>query len=176
MRYKKKKGSTLLVVVCLCAFLSVLTISIMLVTTGGFKLRKDENTRIENFYSADSGIEIAKNKSVEVIEDAIKSGETIINIMIEKPKEFPYIDFSKDGWEQEPFKKEFEDYIAKNLEKEIDNTAMKDGSAVTTVIYDEFKRDNLVVKVDAEKGDTYQNGSSDDATAKPDYSDRKSVV
>lgn len=169
MKYKKKKGSTLLVVVCLCAFLSILTLSIMLVTTGGFKLRKDENTRVENFYNADSGIEIAKNKMIEVIESAIKSGETVIADMADHPEKHPHIDFSKDDWEQKPFKLEFERYIDEKLEKEIDNTALKDGSTPTSVIYDEFKKNELVIKVDAVDGDRYQNGSILDPS-KSDYS------
>ena len=154
MRYKKKKGSTLLVVVCLCAFLSVLTLSIMLVTTNGFKLRKDENTRIENFYSADSGIEIAKNEIIKVIEKAIEYAR-------DKIEKNPKNKVDEDEKKQIIFKKAFEEYIDLNLEEAIDNTKLEDGSEPKTKIYDRIFNPNNeknipVVKVDAIKGKRYQ--------------------
>ncbi|MGL4454008.1 MAG: hypothetical protein ACRCTZ_22895 [Sarcina sp.] len=152
MRYTKKKGSTLIVVVCLCAFLSVLTLSIMLVTTGGFKLRKDENKRIENFYSADSGIEIAKSEIVKVIEEAIQKGNELVDMIVVRPMDFPQFDTSKENWEQEPFKMTFEDYISDNMEKRIDNTI----TPVETKIYEPFKRDNIEIKVDAKNNGTFE--------------------
>ncbi|MGL5069105.1 MAG: hypothetical protein ACRC6T_15045 [Sarcina sp.] len=165
MKCKKKKGSTLLVVVCLCAFLSILTLSIMVVTTGGFKLRKDENARIENFYSADSGIEIAENEMVKVIEEAIDVANKIIENIIEKPEDFPIYDTSQTDWEQIPFKQAFEEYIEINMEKRIDNTKLgnvdfedttESTPAVETKIYDDFDRSGMIIKVDALKGEIYQ--------------------
>ena len=174
MRYKKKKGSTLLVVVCLCTFLSVLTLSIMVVTTGGFKLRKEENTRIEKFYSADSGIEIAKNETTKVIEDAIQKGNDRVKAIEEKNTDsdtkyyddnsiqYYYEDYEKGklkpNYQQEGFKRVFERYIEKHLEERIED---KDGKFN---VYTDFKRSNSFIKVDARlkerpKGGEYKPGN-----------------
>ena len=162
MNRKSKKGSALVTVVCLCAVLSILTISLMAATTGGFSLRKDQNKRIENFYSADSGIEIAENKIMIVIEEAIKSGNDVIDFIKLNISSYPDIDITQKGWEQEPFKKEFERYIDENLEKGIDNVQIDNilpaiVPALST-IYDEFERDGKKIKVDAKKGKRYEDG------------------
>ena len=158
MSRRRKKGSILVMVVCLGAFLSVIIMSLMLVTTNGHALRKEENTRIENFYSADSGLEIASNEIVKVIKKAIDSGENIIKEKIENLESHPEIDITVEGWEQKAFKKEFEEYIDKELEKAIDNVCIgnteNDMNGKTTdlsKIYNNFRREGVEIKVDAIK-------------------------
>ena len=148
MKFKKHKGSALVTVVALCAFLALITMSIMMMTTGGFTLRKQQNTRIENFYSADSGIEIAENKTIEIIDKAIDEAYNTVKEIKDnptKPENIPII--TNPGWEQGIFKTVFEEYIDINLEKNIDNVDK------SSTIYDEFERaDNKKISVDAVKG------------------------
>lgn len=70
-RKKKKKGSSLLIVIALMAVVSIITISVLAMTTSGYKMRRDSNKRMENFYGADSGIEISERVLINYIESAI---------------------------------------------------------------------------------------------------------
>ena len=161
----KKNGSALLTVVCLCAFLSVLTISIMAMTTGGYSLRKGHNKRVENFYSADSGIEIAESEIVKVINEGIEKANEYIEDIKKDPTGHPGIPTHEVGWEQKPFKQKFEEYIGGNLENRIDNVSI----AVPSPIYDGFKRDEKTIKVDAIDNGMYQDGNQV-VTGSDDYS------
>lgn len=68
LKRKKKKGSSLLIVVAMMSILSILIISILAMTTSGYKLRTQANLRMENFYGADSGLEISE----KLLHDYIK--------------------------------------------------------------------------------------------------------
>ena len=107
MRGKKRRGNVLLVVVGFFAFISILVISLMMVTTTGFQLRKDESARIENFYGADSGIEIAEDITLKLIGEAIKKGNTAAGNL-------------EGEWEDknEVFRKEFSQHIRNEFKTE----------------------------------------------------------
>ncbi|MGL4741570.1 MAG: hypothetical protein ACRC41_12310 [Sarcina sp.] len=132
MLKKRKKGSVLLVVVGFFAILSILVVSVLSMTTTGFKLRKDESVRIENFYGADSGIDIAQSGTIEVIKEAIEAGDDAV--------------FNGGGsldYNQKNivFKTAYEKYIDANLKNKIDNVNCN------ATIYDDYKKNNTVVKV-----------------------------
>ena len=127
MALKRKKGSALLVVVGMFAFLSIMIISVMSMTTTGFKLKKDQNTRVENFYGADSGIEIAKNISIRVINDALVDASSSVD------KNKPYVEQNKE------FKDAYKIYILAYLENEIE----KEDNYKDL----EFKRKNEIIDV-----------------------------
>lgn len=156
---RKKKGSSLLVTVCMFAILSIIIMSILAMTTAGFKLRKDESKRVENFYGADSGIEIAYAEIQNVILLAIESGNKLVDDITKDstilgPDNQP-VDKTKDNWENEVFKKQYEKYIEANLENAIDNVNAPDIATKPTQIYLNYIREGKEVKVDAEKvGDT----------------------
>ncbi|MGL4741572.1 MAG: hypothetical protein ACRC41_12320 [Sarcina sp.] len=149
MKFKgKKKGSTLLIVVCFFSIIAIVIISVMSMVTTGFKLRKDENKRIESFYSADSGIEIAKNKILTFINDSVeKAYEHVQKLETEHMHDgCNNVDFTDERWKDIHFKEYFEKLIDNGLEEEIDNVDF------SSVIYDEFAREGKIVKVDAIKG------------------------
>ncbi|MGL5821033.1 MAG: hypothetical protein ACRCYE_05280 [Sarcina sp.] len=154
MKFKgKKKGSTLLIVVCFFSILSIVILSIMSMVTTGFKLRKDENKRIESFYGADSGIEIAKNKILAFIDEAVeKAYEHVKKIEVEHMHDgCSNVDFNDEKWKDIHFKEYFEKLIDNGLEAEIDNVDFMSS------IYNEFNRDGKIVSVDAVK-DIRENG------------------
>lgn len=152
---KKKKGSSLLVTVCMFAILSIIIMSILAMTTAGFKLRKDESKRIENFYGADSGIEIAYAEIQNVILEAIKSGNKLVDDITKDstvlgPDNQP-VDKTKDNWENDIFKKQYEKYIEENLEDAIDNVNAPNISTNPTQIYLKYIREGKEIKVDARR-------------------------
>lgn len=116
MNFKQKsKGGALIVVVCMFAMLSILIVAIMSTTINGFKLKKEENTRIENFYGSDSGIEIADTVTAQVITKAIEEG----NVEAKK------ITSVNDGEvlydkKNEAFKKSYTKYIQDNYKTELE--------------------------------------------------------
>ncbi|MGL4761757.1 MAG: pilus assembly PilX N-terminal domain-containing protein [Sarcina sp.] len=148
MKHSKKSGSVLLVVVGMFAVLSVITISVITSVMGSYKLTRTSNERIEKFYSADSGLEIAYNKTIEVVQNAIdrgyekveeiKKGETLLDINRD------VVDTTKEGWENEVFQKEYKQYLENNLEIAIDNVSHN------SLIYDEFARGEEIIKVEAD--------------------------
>ncbi|MGL4761761.1 MAG: hypothetical protein ACRCWG_09925 [Sarcina sp.] len=137
---KKKNGSVLLIVVGLFAFISILIVSVMTMTTTGFKLRKDESARIENFYGADSGIDIAESITVELIEEAIEEG----NIAAEN---------QEGNWNEKNkvFREEYAKYIRKNFKKRVDNI-QGDGTTISSG-YDKYSKEGQPIKVGVEKFD-----------------------
>ena len=143
MILRKKRGSALVTVVALCAFLSLMTMSIMMMTTGGFTLRKQQNKRVENFYSADSGIEIAENEIIKTIDKAIDKGYEEVKKIENNPTDpNNIIIMEKPDWRDTIFKGEFQLYITNKLEGNIDNVDK------TSKIYENFKRENEI-KVNA---------------------------
>lgn len=149
MKFKgKKKGSTLLIVVCFFSILAVVILSIMSMVTTGFKLRKDENKRIESFYGADSGIEIAKNTILAFIDESVENAyEHVKKLETEHIHDgCSNVDFTDERWKDTHFKEYFEKFIDNGLEEKIDNVDF------TSPIYNDFDRAGKIVKVDAIKG------------------------
>lgn len=146
---KKKGGSALVLVVCMFAILSIIIVSIMAMTTTGYKLRKTENSRIENFYGADSGIEIAYAEMQKVISIAIEEANKLIDDAIAGTVvEYPTgttIDKTALDWKNKLFKQKYKDYISANFEKAIDNVDANPKS----IIYASYKRDGQEIQMDA---------------------------
>lgn len=72
---KKRKGSSLIVVVIIFGMLIVFGTAMISMTTGEFKLRANENRRLENLYSSESGLDIASNIIVKTFDAAVKYGD-----------------------------------------------------------------------------------------------------
>ena len=113
---KKKKGSSLLIVVAMMAVVSIITISVLTMTTSGYKMRKDSNKRVENFYGADSGLEISERILIGFIDAAIDNSNQVVDDMAatkpidEKNRVFKesFIKFFQNGGNSDikPFYKE----------------------------------------------------------------------
>ncbi|MGL5633762.1 MAG: hypothetical protein ACRCX8_18475 [Sarcina sp.] len=147
MLKKKKKGSVLLVVVGFFAILSILIVSVLSMTTTGFKLRKDESVRIENFYGADSGIDIAQSESIEVVKKAIEEGDKAVT------NSTGSLDYNQKNI---IFKTEYKKYINDNLKDRIDNVTS------SAVIYDTFVKKGNIVKVEMGQIEKLPSGASED--------------
>ena len=88
---RKKKGASLLVVVAMMAILSVLIVSLLAMTTSGYKLRVDSNNRVEGFYGADSGLEISEKVLQDYLKANIETSNKAVSSSLdvdEKNKEF----------------------------------------------------------------------------------------
>lgn len=91
--YKKRKGSTMLTVVAIFAILAITCTATLSLTYSSYKLSTSESKKVENLYSAESGIDQAK-KIIEVaVDTAIKSSNlemikrtSDINMQIQKVK------------------------------------------------------------------------------------------
>lgn len=79
---KRKKGSSLIVVVMIFGFLVVFAGGMLAMTAGEYKLRSSESKRVENLYGAESGIDVVQNLIGKTFEAAVKYS----NIKIEKFK------------------------------------------------------------------------------------------
>ncbi|WP_346929775.1 hypothetical protein [Clostridium sp.] len=74
MRKRKTKGSSMLLVIAVFGILATLALAMLGATYANYKLRVEENNRVKNLYSAESGIDKAYAKMTEVIEIAIEEG------------------------------------------------------------------------------------------------------
>lgn len=74
MRKRKTRGSSMLLVIAVFGILATLALAMLGATYANYKLRVEENNRVKNLYSAESGIDKAYAKMTEVIEIAIEEG------------------------------------------------------------------------------------------------------
>lgn len=163
---KKKKGSSLLVTVAMFAVLSILIMSVLAMTTSGYSLRIKSNKRIENFYAADSGIEISQ----KVIHDYL--GE-VVRASLNKVEQ--YVKAQPDGKlsqseKEEKFEEFFKDIVLNGGEL-IDESLVfiKDLRSVKGEVefptnYDAFKRDGKNIEI---KGETKAIDESEAVIAAP---------
>ena len=155
MKYTKRKGNALLTVVGMFAIMSILIVTMINGTMASHQLTRNANNRIETFYSADSGLEIAYNEILSVIKNAIDSGYA----EVERLKaagggvntEQKLVNIGEDGWDNKVFQTTYKKYLKDNIEIAIDNVTHN------SIIYDEFNRDEQVVQVVAQLHEEIQN-------------------
>ncbi|GEM_PF-368805 len=75
MKKRKTKGSSMLLVIIIFGILSTLGIAMIGATYGSYKLRVEENNRVKNLYSAESGIDLAYTKMNTVVGEALESAK-----------------------------------------------------------------------------------------------------
>ena len=155
MKYTKRKGNALLTVVGMFAIMSILIVTMINGTMASHQLTRNANNRIETFYSADSGLEIAYNEILSVIKNAIDSGYA----EVERLKaagggvntEQKLVNIGEEGWDNKVFQTTYKKYLKDNIEIAIDNVTHN------SIIYDEFNRDEQVVQVAAQLHEEIQN-------------------
>lgn len=103
MRRRKTKGSSMLLVIAVFGILATLALAMLGATYANYKLRVEENNRVKNLYSAESGIDKAYARITKVVEIAIEEGIAAGNneTTIKKQNEI--------------FKGVYKDYIDDNL-------------------------------------------------------------
>ncbi len=74
MRKRKTKGSSMLLVIAVFGILATLALAMLGATYANYKLRVEENNRVKNLYSAESGIDKAYARITKVVEIAIEEG------------------------------------------------------------------------------------------------------
>lgn len=149
---KKKKGSSILITVGMFAMLSILIMSVLAMTTSGYSLRIKNNKRIENFYAADSGLEISQ----KVLHDYLGK---VVKASLNKVDE--YVQSKPDGKlsqseKEEKFQEFFKDIILNGgtLKDDTGNVieqlkTVKDEVELPSN-YDSFKRDGKNIEIQSE--------------------------
>lgn len=74
MRKRKTKGSSMLLVIAVFGILATLALAMLGATYANYRLRVEENNRVKNLYSAESGIDKAYARITKVVEIAIEEG------------------------------------------------------------------------------------------------------
>lgn len=147
MRNLKRKGNALLTVIGMFAIMSILVVAMINSVMTSYKLTRDSNDRLETFYSADSGLEIAYNEIINVVNNAIDKGYEKVDAIKGGVSKLDinrnFVDTSQNGWENKVFQEAYKDYLKQNIEIAIDNVKHN------SVIYDEFLRNGKVIKVQA---------------------------
>lgn len=149
---KKKKGSSILITVGMFAMLSILIMSVLAMTTSGYSLRIKNNKRIENFYAADSGLEISQKVLHDYLGKVVKAS---LNKVDEYVKSKPDGKLSQSE-KEEKFQEFFKDIILKggSLKDDTGNVieqlkTVKDEVELPSN-YDSFKRDGKNIEIQSE--------------------------
>ena len=74
MKRHKRKGSSMLLVISIFGILSIVGTAMLMATTANYKLRIQENNRVKNLYSAESGIDRAYLELINTVDDALEYG------------------------------------------------------------------------------------------------------
>ncbi|MEG1255824.1 hypothetical protein [Clostridium sp.] len=111
MKKRKTKGSSMILVIAIFGILSTLGVVMLGTTYANYKLRIEENDRVKNLYSAESGIDQAYIKMSKVVEDGISEGIEAVNSKIsqESNKNITIKD------QNEVFKAAYTEYIVDSL-------------------------------------------------------------
>lgn len=71
MRFRRKKqGSSLIFVVIMFMFVTVVSTAMLFMVSGNYKARVSESKRVHNLYGAESGLDIAYNVAAKTVEKA----------------------------------------------------------------------------------------------------------
>lgn len=82
MKYRKRKGASLIFVITICFFLVIVSTAILYMVLGNFRARTAESKRIENLYGSESGLNTADIICRKNMEAAIKYGYTQVGEMM----------------------------------------------------------------------------------------------
>lgn len=77
MKYRKKKGSSMLLTIAIFGILTIVGSSMLAVTTANYKMRIAENKRVQNLYSAEAGLDMAYIELVKQVNKAIETAQTV---------------------------------------------------------------------------------------------------
>lgn len=75
MKGRKTKGSSMLLIISIFGILSIVGTSMLAAMTANYKLRIQENDRVKNLYSAESGIDKAYLSLIDEVKAAINIGK-----------------------------------------------------------------------------------------------------
>ncbi len=146
---KKKRGSSILITVGMFAILSILIMSVLAMTTSGYSLRIKNNKRIENFYAADSGLEISQKVLHDYLGKVVKSSLNKVDEYVQSKPDGKLSQSEKE----EKFQEFFKDIILNGgeLKDDIGNIIEQLRSAKDEVElpsnYDSFKRDGKNIEI-----------------------------
>ncbi|MEG0307766.1 MAG: hypothetical protein RR636_07480 [Clostridium sp.] len=125
MKKRKTKGSSMILVIAIFGILSTLGVAMIGTTYANYKLRIEENNRVKNLYSAESGIDKAYVQMSKVIDDGIKKGiEEVEKAIIEASKSASDKQEDKEVTierQNEIFKSVYTKHIVARLGNEINN-------------------------------------------------------
>lgn len=95
---RKKNGTSLIVVVILLMFISIVSMAVLSMAAGNYKARVIESERVENLYSSDSGLDIAYNVIGKTFDTATKYG-------------YWKVEELKDGNNTGPYNQEYQNIV-----------------------------------------------------------------
>ncbi|MEG2288736.1 MAG: hypothetical protein RSA29_01660 [Clostridium sp.] len=125
MKKRKTKGSSMILVIAIFGILSTLGVAMLGTTYANYKLRIEENNRVKNLYSAESGIDKAYVQMSKIIDDGIKKGiEEVEKAILEASKlisDKPEDKVVTIERQNSIFKNKYTEYIVANLGGETRN-------------------------------------------------------
>jgi hypothetical protein len=111
---KKKRGSTLVVVVVTMTIIFITGTAILSLTASNYKMRINESKRLQNLYEADSGLDVVENIIIKTAQEAIKYADKKVK------EEFTKSDINNSDEINSLFKDKFYEFLSLNKKDNLD--------------------------------------------------------
>jgi len=105
---KRKRGSTLVVVVITMTIIFIIGTVILSLAAGNYKVRINESKRLQNLYEADSGLDVVENIIIKTVQEAIKYADKKVK------EEFTKSDLNNSDEINNLFKNKFYEFLSLN--------------------------------------------------------------
>ena len=155
---KKKRGSTLVIVVISMAIIFLVGTTILSFTSSTYKMKVNESKRMQNLYEADSGLDVVENIIIKASQEAIKYADTKVKEGFAQNTITANGDKTEKEVANELFKSSFYSFLT-------DNKVQVDESDIDLLLYlvselqtiDSVEENRIVTKsaIDASLGKDY---------------------
>lgn len=155
---KKKRGSTMVMVVITMAIIFLVGTTVLGFTLSTYKRKVNESKRMQNLYEADSGLDVVENIIVKASQEAIKYADTKVKEGFAQNTIIATADKTEKEVANELFKSSFYSFLT-------DNKVQVDGSNIDLLLYlvselqtiDSVEENRIVTKsaIDASLGKDY---------------------
>lgn len=155
---KKKRGSTMVMVVITMAIIFLVGTTVLSFTSSTYKRKVSESKRMQNLYEADSGLDVVENIIIKASQEAIKYADTKVKEGFAQNTITATADKTEKEMANELFKSSFYSFLT-------DNKVQMDGSSIDLLLYlvselqtiDSVEENRIVTKsaIDASLGKDY---------------------
>lgn len=111
---KKKRGSTMVIVVITMAIIFLVGTTVLGFTSSTYKRKVNESKRMQNLYEADSGLDVVENIIIKASQEAIKYADTKVKEGFAQNTIIATVDKTEKEVANELFKSSFYSFLTDN--------------------------------------------------------------
>lgn len=123
MKYKSKKGSSLISLLVIMGVLVIISISVLSLTVGDYKLRIHESNRIKNLYKAESGLEETYGILGNIVDNAVLEGNEAVANKLDSLGDYDLKDKDISDIQNSEFKAAYKNKVVEDIKKLIQDNS-----------------------------------------------------